>query len=200
MATDTADDTPVRRPRMTPDREVELLTAALDVLREVGYEALSMDVVAARGRCSKATLYRQWQSKPHMVAAALYVTRPVDPTEIDTGSLRGDLLTLGIEVTAHAEKDTALFAALGHAVLVDEELAAAVRTAMIEPESRNIARFVERAVDRGELPGWPPGAEFLPQMLFSAVMSRPLFDASFADRDYITRFIEHAILPALLAP
>ncbi|MFD5142447.1 TetR/AcrR family transcriptional regulator [Streptomyces sp. NPDC058401] len=200
MADATAAGQPIRRPRMTPDRELELLTTALDVLCEVGYEALSMDVVAARGHCSKATLYRQWKGKPHLVAAALRATRPVDAASIDTGSLRGDLLMLGREAAAHAEKRTTLFAAVGHAAIIDAELATVVRASLLEQVIADLSRFVDRAVERGELPARPPGAEFLPQLMFSAIMSRHLFDASFADSDYVTRFIEHAILPMLLAP
>ena len=52
------------RSRLTPEREAELYAAVLDLLREVGYDALTMDAVAARTRSSKATLYRQWGSKP----------------------------------------------------------------------------------------------------------------------------------------
>ncbi|CAL9337096.1 TetR/AcrR family transcriptional regulator C-terminal ligand-binding domain-containing protein [Streptomyces sp. enrichment culture] len=200
MPDTTAADGPIRRPRMTPDREMELLQTALDVLCEVGYEALSMDSVATRARCSKATLYRQWKSKSHMVIAALFATSPVDPATIDTGTLRGDLLALGRKSAAQAEKSAALFAALGHAILVNGELATAVRTTLLEAEIANMSRFVDRAVERGELPTRPASAEFLPQLMFSAVMSRQLFDATFADSDYVERFIEHAILPALLPP
>ena len=50
----------VRRSRITPEREAELYRAVLDLLREVGYDALTMDAVAARTKSSKATLYRQW--------------------------------------------------------------------------------------------------------------------------------------------
>src|SRR5882762_11449 len=105
MADDT-DDSSVRRPRMTPDRAMDVLNAALDALREVGYEALSMDLVASRARCSKATLYRLWQGKPQLVAAALYATRPAKAAEINTGTLRGDLLTVVGLLAAQAEKDT----------------------------------------------------------------------------------------------
>ena len=45
-----------RRRRLTPEREAELYTGVLDLLREVGYDGLSMEAVAARARCSKATL------------------------------------------------------------------------------------------------------------------------------------------------
>ena len=41
-----------RRTRITPEREAELYEAVLDLLREVGYDALTMDAVAARTRSS----------------------------------------------------------------------------------------------------------------------------------------------------
>src|SRR5713226_7650031 len=128
-----SDDTRLRRPRLTPERELELLAAAIDALCEVGYQDLSMDLVAAKARCSKATLYRLWPGKPEMVAAALYATRPVRPQEIDTGTLRGDLLTMARLLGADAEKRTALFTALAHAVLTDADLDAAVQGTMAKP-------------------------------------------------------------------
>jgi AcrR family transcriptional regulator len=112
MAADTA-DAPVRRPRMTAERELDVLTAVVDTLRAVGYQSLSMDLIASKAQCSKATLYRLWPGKPQLVAAALYATRPAKAEEIDTGTLRGDLLTMAGLLAAHAEKNTALFAALG---------------------------------------------------------------------------------------
>ncbi|MGW0460756.1 TetR/AcrR family transcriptional regulator [Streptomyces tendae] len=189
--------TTVRRPRMTPDRELELLSAALDALREVGYGALSMDLIAARGRCSKATLYRQWGSKPKMIAAAVTALRPVDPSRIDTGSLRGDLLSLLGQLTKGAGEDTALVAALHHAMLSDEHLAEAFRTAMLDPEEDELKRIIALAVARGELSHGPAAAEFLPQMLFSAVVARPIFRGVKADPEYLARFVDQALLPCL---
>lgn len=43
------------RTRLTPERESELYSAVLDLLREVGYDALTMDAVAGRTHSSKAT-------------------------------------------------------------------------------------------------------------------------------------------------
>src|SRR3977135_3406676 len=101
-----SDDASLRRPRMSPERMLEMLSAAMDVLREVGYQDLSMDLVASRARCSKATLYRHWPGKPQLVAAALYATRPGKAEEVTTGTLRGDLLTLVGVLASQAEKDT----------------------------------------------------------------------------------------------
>jgi AcrR family transcriptional regulator len=187
-----------RRSRISPAREMELLNAALDVLGEVSYEELSMDLVAARGRCSKATLYKLWPTKAQLVVAALYATRPMRPEEVDTGTLRGDLLTMAGLLAAGGETMTALFAALGHAVLTDEELARAVQTSLLEPWFADLIGFVDRAVERGELAVRPPGAHFLPEVLLSVAVTRPLFGSCAADIDYLTRCVDQVLLPLLL--
>jgi AcrR family transcriptional regulator len=193
-----ADETSIRRSRVTPEREMELLDAAMEVLREVGYEDLSMDLVAAKARCSKATLYRLWPGKPQLVAAALYATRPLRPEEIDTGTLRGDLLTMVGLLATETEKDTALFAALGHAVLTDEDLATAVRITLVEPACAGLIGLVDRAVEHGELPFRPPAADFLPHLVLSVAITRPLFEGGITDADYLTKCVDDALLPALL--
>jgi hypothetical protein len=58
---------PNRRPRIEGDREAEILDAAVRVLADVGYDRLTMDMVASEARASKATLYRRWQNKAALV-------------------------------------------------------------------------------------------------------------------------------------
>ncbi|MFJ2830530.1 TetR/AcrR family transcriptional regulator [Streptomyces sp. NPDC087263] len=198
MPTDATPATPIRRPRVTPEREIELLNVALDVMREVGYEALSMEVVATRARCSKATLYRQWNSKAGMIVAALHTVRPLHFDRVDTGTLRGDLLASAVRLASHAEKETALLSGLGHAILTDAALGQAMRTALLEPDAAHLMSLVDRAVDRGELPRRPGAAQFLPSLLTGAVISRPAFEGVFADADYLTRFTDTVLMPALL--
>jgi AcrR family transcriptional regulator len=41
-------------------RDPEIFTAVLALLREVGYDRMTMDAVATRARVSKATIYRRW--------------------------------------------------------------------------------------------------------------------------------------------
>jgi AcrR family transcriptional regulator len=192
------DDASLRRPRMSPERMTEMLSAAMDVLRGVGYQDLSMDLVASRARCSKATLYRLWPGKPQLVAAALYATRPGKAEEINTGTLRGDLLTMVELLASQADKDTALFAALSHAVLTDEELALAVRTSLVKPWLAEMIGVVDRAVERRELPSRPVAAGFLPELLLSVTFMRPLIGGRLADSDYLTGCVDHVLLPALL--
>src|SRR5258705_12701252 len=193
-----SDDTSLRRPRMSPERGTERLSAEMDGLGEVGYEDLWMDLVVSGAGCSKATLYRTWPGKPQLVAAALYATRPGKAEEINTGTLRGDLLTMVELLASQAEKDAGLFAALSHAVLTHEELALAVRTSLVKPWLAEMIGVVDRAVERGELPSRPVAADFLPELLLSVTFMRPLIGGRLADSDYLTGCVDHVLLPALL--
>src|SRR5882757_2320622 len=193
-----SDSTSARRSRISPDRELEFLSATVEVLGEVSYEELSMDLVAARARCSKSTLYKLWPTKAQLVVAALYATRPMRPEEADTGTLRGDLQAMAAQLSAAQETIAALFAALGHAVLTDQDLAAAVQTSLLEPWFAGLVGFVDRAVARGELAARPPAADFLPEVLLSLAVTRPLFGRAGADLDYLTRCVDQVLLPALM--
>ncbi len=186
-----------RRSRLSAEREHELFEAVLDHLREVGYEALTMDAVAARTRSSKATLYRQWHSKPHLVATALRHSKPVRAAGIDTGSLRGDLVQFAEGACQSAEKDTALLRAVAFAQQSNEELRQALRHVMIEPELAAFHGLIDRAVRRGELAADIPAAAFVPHMMLGACLVRPLIDDAQVSSDYLVRYVDAVILPAL---
>ncbi|MEV7613941.1 TetR/AcrR family transcriptional regulator [Streptomyces sp. NPDC089799] len=184
--------------RITPEREAELHGAVLDLLREVGYEALTMDAVAARTKSSKATLYRQWGSKPELVAKALRCTQKVSLADIDTGSIRGDFAVM----IQHSDddqmaKDTALIRGLGHAVHESPELHKALRELLVDPEITGLQMMLQRAVDRGEIAPDCPAIAFVPHMLIGAFISMPLIEDRPVDREFLTAFTEAVVIPAL---
>ena len=47
------------------------MSAVISLLGETGYEAMTMDAVAARARASKTTIYRRWPGKAELVRAAV---------------------------------------------------------------------------------------------------------------------------------
>jgi AcrR family transcriptional regulator len=194
----TAEVSAPRRTRLTPERERELYAAVVDLLAEVGYEALTMDAIAARTRSSKATLYRQWKGKPELVATALRHSKPVSTADIDTGSLSGDLHEI---IRCHDEADTKrdqeLMRGLMHAAFRNEDLFRALRELLIEPELENFRAMMQRAVDRGELAADNPARAFVPHMLFGGTLARPFIEGVDADPDFSHEYIDAVVLPAL---
>ncbi|MFD5148480.1 TetR/AcrR family transcriptional regulator [Streptomyces sp. NPDC058401] len=188
---------PARRSKITPEREQQLYDAVLEQLREDGYEALTMEKIAARATCGKSTLYRQWKTKPQLVAAALRADRRGTLAAVDTGTLAGDLREAARLAACTSGRDTRLMQALGHAVLSDEELKAALRDALVEPELAAFDAIVARAVARGELAPGHPAVEFLPAQLMGVLRIRPVLEGRYADAEYLVRFVDACLLPVL---
>ncbi|MEU9790252.1 TetR/AcrR family transcriptional regulator [Streptomyces sparsogenes] len=197
MAAPTAADTP-RRSRISPEREQEIFDAVLALLTEGGYEACTFEGVAARARASRSTLYRQWKTKPQLVAAALRrCDRRMALDGIDTGSLVGDLREAARVVGRVCDSDTTLLYALGHAALSDPSLLEALHDALFSKEVSVLAAMVRRGIERGEIPADSAAAEFVPAQLIGVMRVRPLLDGKSADCDYLLRFLDAAVFPAL---
>src|ERR1039458_1340509 len=82
------------RPRSERARKA-ILEAAAELLLARGLSAVSMDAVAEQAGVSKATIYRWWPTKETLALDALYTEwAAARPYPRDTGSLRGDLLSL----------------------------------------------------------------------------------------------------------
>jgi AcrR family transcriptional regulator len=186
-----------RRSKITPEREREFFDAVLEQIRECGYDSVSMEGVASSTRCSKSTLYRQWGTKPQFVAAALRANRRAHFTGIDTGSLAEDLRQAARAAGAWSAKDTKLVSALGHAVTQDSELAQALREALVHPEITALEDILRRGVERGEIRPDHPALPYVPAQIFGVLRARPVLEGCYADPDYLVRFVEAAVLPAL---
>ncbi|MFE6626683.1 TetR/AcrR family transcriptional regulator [Streptomyces rochei] len=187
-----------RRSRITPEREAELYGAVLDLLREVGYDALTMDAVAARTRSSKATLYRQWGGKPELVVKAIRHGKPGEISDVDTGSLRGDLHALmAREDDCTMAQNSALMRGVAMALHQNPDLRQAFRDQLIDPEMAEFRRVLQRAVDRGEIRPDCPALDFLVHMMVGGFATRTLLDDQPPTRAFLTSYIDAVILPAL---
>src|SRR4029079_6311003 len=80
-----------------------VLRATIEELARIGYGALSIEDVANRAGGNKTTVYRRWRTKAELVRAALRSMGDDSVCEVSTGSLRGDLLTVGRSVIAFAQ-------------------------------------------------------------------------------------------------
>jgi AcrR family transcriptional regulator len=187
---------------MTPEREGELYEAVLALVRETGYEGLTLDAVAARAHVSKATLYRQWSGKAALVAHALkHTSQPIAQT-VDTGSLRGDFAVIVARFDdRRAGEDTALMRSLMHAAHTTPELMRALREVLIEPERENVQKMLRRAVARGEVSPDNPALDYVMHTMLGAFIARDLIDDRPPDQAFLRSYIDAVVLPALgLAP
>lgn len=188
---------PSRRSRLSPERAGELYAAVLDELRESGYDALTMDAVAARSRCSKATLYRQWRGKPWLVAAALRHFKVVPLASLDAGSLAEDLHEL-VRRFGESRRDVDLARVMGLACEKNADLAEAMHEAIVQPMVDLLGEIIGRAVARGELEADAAAVEFLPHMISGAFLARPFVEGRKADAEYLKRYLDNVVLPVLV--
>src|SRR5262249_1417247 len=181
-------------------REQAILAAVIGLLGEAGYEAMTMDAVAARAHASKTTIYRRWRGKPELVKAAVdgYVAGRV-PSWADTGSLRGDLMTVMLAMRGHlTDEFLAMMSGLIHAMRTEPELAAVLRSHLASDHSAALP-IIQRAAGRDEVPA---GAEEALASIAHEVIEAQLFrqmavGGSF-DEPFARHVVDDLVLPALI--
>lgn len=126
----------------------------LELVSEVGFDSLTFEEVARRANASKATLYRRWPTKKDMVVAAIKAGPASDnkPTPIDTGSLRGDLLTLLERLEAAMGGDNSVSLILLRAGLDDPDLCHYIEETAGPTGARLPETVLHAGIARGELP------------------------------------------------
>lgn len=189
--------TTARASRLPAERQAQILDAVIEILRRVGYEALTMDAVAAEAHTSKATLYRQWGGRPGLVAAALEHYHPHDNREIDTGSLRDDLVALLEQQDEKSDADNDLIAGLVRAVLTDDELRDAFRVRLIDPGLQVLDRVFQRAVERGEVARDCPALPYVGHIVVSFGLAHNLLRGAPATPADLVGLIDDVVVPAL---
>ncbi|MQM25788.1 TetR/AcrR family transcriptional regulator [Glycomyces albidus] len=188
------------RSRLPAEREAAIFAAVIRLVSEHGYEKLNLQQVASQAHSSTATLYRRWGGKPRLVVEALRHHRPPPLSDIDTGSLRGDFIEGARRMSAVAEEDEALMTGMGHAARTDRDLAEAMAEVLGHPMAEAAHRLIDRAIARGEIPAPAPAREFVPELLMAATLARRMVTGLPAGEDYLVRFVDTVILPALGAP
>ena len=142
------------RPRSERARKA-ILDAASELLLARGLSAVSMDAVAERAGVSKATIYRWWPTKETLALDALYTEwAAARPHPRDTGSLRGDLLSLlrPWARLASSRPYGRVVAALLTEAQTDPVFAAEYRERFVEPRRQQAREIFRRAIERGEIP------------------------------------------------
>jgi len=142
------------RPRSEKAHQA-ILEAAAELLLARGLSAVSMDAVAQQAGVSKATIYRWWPTKETLALDALYAEWAAAlPLPRDTGSLRGDLLSLlrPWARLASSRPYGRVIAALLTESQTDPVFAAEYRDRFVEPRRDQARAIFRRAIERGEIP------------------------------------------------
>ncbi len=174
-----ADVQPQRRPAgpgrpRDPHVDRAIIDSAVELLRDGGVEALSMESVANRAGVSRASVYRRYANRVDLMEAVFQAASARKPDPPDTGSTRTDLVQLVL---------------IFKKVLLDEEggglLPAMISAARENPEVREaLERFsssrrsptvevIHRGIERCEIRG-DIEPELLADLLIGAVIYRVL--------------------------
>jgi AcrR family transcriptional regulator len=179
-------------------REQAILDAALELLMEVGYDRLSIDALAERARAGKATIYRHWSGKAQIVAEAVRRLKAGELTaSVDTGSLRGDLISEMVQVcSSMSTEDAAIITGVMSAMRTDAELAGLIRSQVLDSKRGKFDGIIERAVSRGELPEGS-SAELVEEVIPAMVINQLVIQGLCLDDQFATHVVDDIVLPLL---
>jgi AcrR family transcriptional regulator len=129
-----------------------MLKAALDLVLEIGFRAVSVEAIAAKSGVGKTTVYRRWPNKAAVVMEAFI--GQLGPTSRFPESARAtERLRLQMQTTAKAFRGRvgALVKALMAETQFDPELANAFRDNWTLPRRKLVVGILEEAMERGEI-------------------------------------------------
>jgi AcrR family transcriptional regulator len=176
MSSDATAEAPQRgRPRSERARKA-ILEAAAELLLARGLSAVSMDAVAERAGVSKATIYRWWPTKETLALDALYTEWAAARSQTrDTGSLRGDLLSMlrPWARLAGSRPYGRVVAALLTEAQTDPVFGAEYRQRFLEPRREQVREIFRWAIERGEIPAGTK-VEVALDLLYGSVYHRLL--------------------------
>lgn len=179
-------------------RTAAIISAVHELLREVGYDQLSIDAVAARAGASKTTIYRRWPDKRALVRDAL-LDRSATAPELPSGArdLREDLLALtSLMTTLATQEDVPGFVSLLAAAQKDTVIADALRRGAPESMRRNCRDVVQRAIGRGELED-PALSDVVFELILGQVLVRTVVQGLAFPTEAQAAFVDGVLLPVV---
>lgn len=140
------------RPRSAASHQA-ILRAALELLSEAGFEAMSIEAIATRARVGKTTIYRRYSSKDELIADAIENIRE-EVLISDTGSLWSDIDALienaaQITLTSLGQQTVSMIISSASS---NPRFAQIYWEKYLAPRRQSFATVIERAKARKEVP------------------------------------------------
>ncbi len=161
------------RPRSARSHQA-ILKATIELLTEEGFEAMSLEAIAARAGVGKTTIYRRWAGKTDLVIDALDILRSEIPL-IDTGDLRSDLIAVLRSGWQQSPSylETLVLKMAGE-LKSNPEIFQAFFARLVVPRSQQFAGMIERAKARGQIRA-DVAPEFVVDLIAGPILFRVLF-------------------------
>ena len=151
----------------------------MELLSEVGFEAMSIEAIAKRAGVGKNTIYRRYPSKEELVADAIESVREeiIIP---DTGTLQGDIDALIQQAaqTTLTPLGRQTVAMIISSAASNHQFAQLYWTKYLQPRRQSFAIVIERAKARQEIPG-----DLEPELVFDTMSGIMLYALIFPPID-----------------
>ena len=162
------------RPRSVQSHQA-MLRSTLELLAEVGYDAVSIEAIAARAGVGKSTIYRRYTCKEDLIADAIENIRE-DLTIPDTNNLWGDidaLIQSAAQITLNPVGRQTV-AMIVSSASSHPEFAQIYWTKYLQPRRQAFSVVLERAKARNEIP-----ADLDPGLIFDIMIGIMLYSLIF---------------------
>lgn len=167
MTTEPAAPPAARRGRKRSEEgRIAILTAAYELVTEVGYHSLTIEGIAARAGSSKRTVYRWWSHKADVLLEALSVKADLRVSTADRGSWAADLSAFLADSYTLGRVPTLapVLRALMAEAQIDPGFGQRFREGFLARRRAALATLTDRAAQRGDLP--PVDPELIADMVF----------------------------------
>ena len=183
-------------------RDADIIEAALNILAKLGFDTMTMDMVAAAAKAGKATLYRRWPSKAELVRDAL-IWMSQGSVDLDhapvTGNLRDDLLAIMKPYSnEHAERKFRVLSGLGSFSTEYPKLSAEVSAAVYGRWTDVNRNLMKLALTRQQIAA-DADIEMACQIIVSLTSTRRVSQGKPFDKAYYAQLLDKILLPALQA-
>lgn len=143
--------------KRSEESRLAILTAAFELIGEVGYAGLTIEGIAERSGAGKQTIYRWWPSKADVLLDAMATKADLYVPIPDTGSYAADLrafLHASFALARRTQVADGLRALMAEAQ-IDPAFGERFRASFLRHRRDALETILDRALSRGELPPSP---------------------------------------------
>lgn len=169
-----------------------VLAATTQLLAEVGPGGFTVAEVAKRAGVHETSIYRRWGTRERLALDAMTGLSSDLIKVPDTGTLHGDLTALGMALVGYVASPLSRSLVRVMAVSDDDESSSQVRAQFWTARYDECRSIVDRAIDRGELPGDIDG-RFLIEVFVAPIHARLLLTRDEVSQAVVERLARVAV-------